>query len=72
MLEDLLLISGAAAQMLPLLPKYTRNNSLHDERDPSNIWKQQQQQQQQINSVVDYVQRKDRASTYKNYIIEDS
>lgn len=53
----------AAAQMLPLL----WNNSLHDERDPSEIWKQHQQQQQ-INSVVDYVKRKDRASTYKTIL----
>lgn len=68
--EDLLLISGAAAQMLPSLWKYTRNNSLQDERDPSNIWKQQKQQQQQINSVVDYVKRKDRASTYKTILLK--
>jgi hypothetical protein len=68
--EDLLLISGAAAQMLPLLWKYTRNNIPQDERDPSNIWKQQKQQQQQINSVVDYVKRKDRASTYKTILLK--
>jgi hypothetical protein len=36
------------------------------------IWKQQkqQQQQQQINSVVDYVKRKDRASTYKTILLK--
>jgi hypothetical protein len=66
--EDLLLISEAAAQMMPLLSKYTRNNSLHDGRDPSNIWKQQQQQQ--TNSVVDYVKRKDSASTYKTILMK--